>query len=51
MPAPSGDHVLDRLRSLTAADAAPARGELVTLEPREAAERIVRALTAWGYLT
>ena len=51
MPAPSGDHVLDRLRSLTDADAAPARGELVTLEPREAAERIVRALTAWGYLT
>jgi electron transfer flavoprotein beta subunit len=51
MPAPIGDHPLDRLRALTAAGAtAASRGETLTLPPREAAERIVVALRDWGYL-
>jgi electron transfer flavoprotein beta subunit len=50
MPAPSGDDVLARLRALTDTGAAPARGEVVTAPPDEAAERIVRALREWGYL-
>jgi electron transfer flavoprotein beta subunit len=40
---------LERLRQLTDAATAPARGELVTLEPEAAAERILNQLAAWGY--
>jgi electron transfer flavoprotein beta subunit len=51
LPAPAGDTPLDRLRVLTdAAAASAARGEMVALEPADAAARIVQALTDWGYL-
>ena len=51
LPAPAGDSPLDRLRLLTdAAAASAARGEMVTLEPADAAARIVQVLTDWGYL-
>lgn len=51
LPAPAGESPLDRLRLLTdAAAASAARGEMVTLEPADAAARIVQALTDWGYL-
>ena len=50
MAAPGGDDVLGRLRALTDTGAAAAHGEVVTLPPDEAAERIVRALRDWGYL-
>lgn len=50
MPPPAGEGVLDRVRSLTDAGTAPARGETVILEPRAAAEHIVAALRIWGYL-
>lgn len=51
LAAPVGDSPLDRLRVLADAGAASAaRGEMVALEPAEAAARIVRALTEWGYL-
>lgn len=52
LAAPAGDAPLDRLRVLTDAAAASAsRGEMVSLEPAEAAARIVRALEDWGYVT
>lgn len=51
MPAPTGDVVLDRLRRLTDAGAAPSRGETVELDPPAAAARIVEALRGWGYLS
>ena len=42
---------LERLRVLTdAAATASARGEVLHAEPAEAAQRIVDALKAWGYL-
>jgi len=51
LPAPVGDDALDRLRVLTdAAAASAARGETVEATPAEAAERIVSAVRAWGYL-
>ncbi|MEN9645324.1 MAG: hypothetical protein RL238_1993 [Actinomycetota bacterium] len=51
LAAPAGDTPLDRLRVLTDAGAASvARGEMVALEPADAAARIVQALTDWGYL-
>ncbi|MEN9505808.1 MAG: hypothetical protein RI958_1734 [Actinomycetota bacterium] len=50
MPSPDGATALERLRVLTDATGAPARGETVALEPRQAAERIVAALRDWGYL-
>jgi electron transfer flavoprotein beta subunit len=40
---------LDRLRQLTDAAAAPSRGELVSLDPQAAAERVLEQLAAWGY--
>lgn len=51
LSAPTGDDSLDRIRQLTDAGAAPARGETVDLPPRQAAERIALALRDWGYLT
>ncbi len=51
LPAPAGATPLDRLRVLTdAATASAARGEMVTLQPADAAARIVQALRDWGYL-
>jgi electron transfer flavoprotein beta subunit len=47
---PPGDDALDRVRSITAAGASVSHGETVTLEPAEAAARIVQALRDWGYL-
>lgn len=49
MGAPEGG-VLDRLRTLTEADAAPSRGETVHLDPAASALRIVADLRKWGYL-
>jgi electron transfer flavoprotein beta subunit len=47
---PPGDDALARVRAITAADASVSHGETVTLEPAEAAARIVQALRDWGYL-
>lgn len=47
---PKGQTALERVKSLTAAGAAVAHGETVTLEPDAAADRILAALTEWGYL-
>jgi electron transfer flavoprotein beta subunit len=49
-PAPQGA-ALDRVRRLTATGSAPAApAETVVLDPPAAADRILRALRAWGYL-
>jgi electron transfer flavoprotein beta subunit len=48
LPAPHGD-VLDRLRSLTAAAVAGGGRGAETLEPDAAADRILAALTEWGF--
>lgn len=50
LPRPDGSAALDRLRVLTDAGGSSSRGETVELEPRAAAERILRALHDWGYL-
>lgn len=50
VPAPVGAAALDRIRALTDAGTAIAHGETVTLDPPEAAERIIAQLTSWGYL-
>lgn len=47
---PAGQTALERVKSLTAAGAAVAHGETVTLDPDAAADRILAALTEWGYL-
>ena len=50
LPPPAGTSALERVRTLTAADAAAvAHGETVTLAPSDAAARIMEALRAWGY--
>jgi electron transfer flavoprotein beta subunit len=51
MTSPVDPDPLQRLRALTDAKGSSARGETVTLEPGEAAERILRSLREWGYLT
>jgi electron transfer flavoprotein beta subunit len=50
MPAPAGDDALARVRSLVQPTAAAGRSETVVADPPEAAQRIVAALRAWGYL-
>lgn len=51
LPAPAGATTLDRIRLLAASqEGGDGRGELVTLDPDAAAERILAALTEWGYL-
>lgn len=50
VPAPVGAGALDRIRALTEAGAAVSHGETVTLDPPEAAARILAALREWGYL-
>ena len=47
---PTGQTALERVKSLTAAGAAVAHGETVTLDPDAAADRILAALAEWGYL-
>jgi len=48
---PKGNQAIDRIRALTDSTAAKSRGELVTLSPPEAAERIIQAMREWGYLS
>jgi electron transfer flavoprotein beta subunit len=48
--APAGASVLERLRVLTDASGTPSRGERFEGTPQQAAQRIVEALTGWGYL-
>jgi electron transfer flavoprotein beta subunit len=47
-PAPRGE-VLERIAALTDAGAAKGHSEVVVLDPAAAAERILDALTTWGY--
>jgi electron transfer flavoprotein beta subunit len=50
-PAPAGDTALARIRSLLTSSERPARhSDPIQLEPSAAAERILAALTDWGYL-
>jgi electron transfer flavoprotein beta subunit len=49
LPAPDGLTALERVKELTDTGES-GHGELVTLEPRDAARRIVTALREWGYL-
>jgi electron transfer flavoprotein beta subunit len=51
LPAPSGSDALTRIRSLMSSGAAIAHGETTTLDPPEAAVRIVQALRDWGYVS
>jgi electron transfer flavoprotein beta subunit len=51
LAAPSGSDVLTRIRSLLWSGAAVTHGETVTLDPPEAAARIVQALRDWGYVS
>mgnify|MGYP002682876929 CR=1 FL=1 len=51
LASPTGVDALDRVRSLTATGAASSTHEVETLAPADAAARLVRALTEWGYLT
>lgn len=50
LPGPAGDDALERIRSLTEAGTTTSHGDIVALEPSAAADRIIEALTAWGYL-
>jgi len=49
LPAPVGATALDRVRALTASGTAAPHGETVTLEPADAAARILATLREWGY--
>jgi electron transfer flavoprotein beta subunit len=48
--APTGATALDRIRTLTAPGAPSGRVDPVVLDPAEAADRILAALAAWGYI-
>jgi electron transfer flavoprotein beta subunit len=50
LPGPAGDHAFERILQLTATHAAPAAVAAVELGPDAAADRILEALTKWGYL-
>lgn len=50
VPAPEGRSALDRVRRVTETSSTKGHGEVVELEPRPAAERIVSALRQWQYL-
>ncbi|MCE9620772.1 MAG: mycofactocin-associated electron transfer flavoprotein beta subunit [Actinomycetia bacterium] len=50
LASPTGAEALDRVRSLTAAGTSSAAHEVETLEPADAAARIVQTLREWGYL-
>jgi electron transfer flavoprotein beta subunit len=50
--APTGTTALERIKVLTSAGSAPAtHGDSVSLDPPAAADRILAALTEWGYLS
>jgi len=49
LPMPVGASALDRIRTITATDAPVSHGETVTLDPAAAADRIIEALSEWGY--
>lgn len=51
LPAPVGDDALSRLRALMSVGVETTHGETVTLDPPEAAARIVQALRDWGYVS
>ncbi|HQV56594.1 MAG TPA: hypothetical protein PKV27_01185 [Ilumatobacteraceae bacterium] len=49
---PAGERALDRIRDLLHSQAsAPARAEVVELDPPAAAQRIISTLIDWGYLS
>ena len=50
LPPPAGTTSLDRIRALTDAGASIGHGEVVSLDPADAANRILESLRAWGYL-
>jgi electron transfer flavoprotein beta subunit len=50
LAAPVGTAPLDRLRTLTDTAAAARQGRTIEAEPRLAAQHILAALAAWGYL-
>lgn len=51
LPAPAGESSLARINALLSSGVAPAsHGVPITLDPPAAADRIVAALTEWGYL-
>lgn len=50
VPAPEGRSALDRVRRITETSSSKGHGEVVDLEPRAAAERIVSTLRQWQYL-
>ncbi|MGH9135111.1 MAG: mycofactocin-associated electron transfer flavoprotein beta subunit [Ilumatobacteraceae bacterium] len=50
LPPPSGDDALTRIRALTSSGVEATHGDAVTLDPPQAAARIVQALQEWGYL-
>lgn len=49
-PAPAGADALARVRALLDVGSSIGRSQPVTVTPAQAADRIVAALTAWGYL-
>ncbi len=51
MVTPRSESTLDRLHQLTDSGSAPARGEIVTLDPPAAAARIIATLEQWSYLS
>jgi electron transfer flavoprotein beta subunit len=51
LAAPAGATALERVRSITEPATAVAHGETVALPPAEAADRLLAALTEWGYLS
>lgn len=50
VPAPEGRSALDRVRRVTETTSTKGHGDVVELEPRPAAERIVSTLRQWQYL-
>lgn len=51
LPAPTGSDALTRIRSLMSSGVDVVHGETVTLDPPEAAARIVQSLRDWGYVS
>jgi electron transfer flavoprotein beta subunit len=51
LPGPTGADALTRIRDLLASGAAVVHGDTVTLDPPEAAARIVQSLREWGYVS
>jgi len=50
LAAPTGDDALTRIRALMSSGVEVTHGETVTLDPPQAAARIVQSLHEWGYL-